>query len=1126
MTSIEAKRLAQRIARIEREQANQGKPQLAYSSIENGNLKSYEGNDLKMVVGLQDDGSNTIRHVDGPTPPVPSGLSAHVDGPIVQVSWDGTFESDVTHDWHYLEVLAVGPSNEQLTGTINDLSGGETSLAATSQGDWFITARSVSRAGKRSLDGDAGTVAVQLVGLTGAIDAVQASADGKSTIYYSPTEPVAPDGGFSNGDLWFDTSEEGNNQASVWDGNGWVSMEDARLATIIAAQEELESDLQDVQTSVDGKNKITYDPALPPASYVGVVGDTWYRTSGNSMIGFWKWDGAAWVQQELSTTVIPQIDIGAGTFGSLSGSRLDAYSVTAEKVLIGVGTDLIADGGFNSPIGEGWKIWGGTASVWSIEEVPNGTNYLVCKQGGSGWKEVYSNPPVRVTPGQQYLVSADFRKPEVWASQAPRIAVFTFDGSGSRIASWIIIQHTGDETDWVSLTGSFTVPAGTASIAFVVSVPSNAPAGVEVHVRNPVFRLKSGATLIENGAITTDKLAVGSITAESGVIASLDLGTATVGELDGIRIAAQTIRGQQLSGDAIDGMVITGPTIQSARTGQRWVGDASGIRIFNADNEVRTQLSPDGSKFKGEVEADTLVVNGGSELRSTENKLAQGAKLTLEAGVADPTAPPTVQPYWGSLEFEISSPYTNVGGLVGLAYDGTHYWSAHKDDQGVRGQRARIFAVRIDPDTGVGEYVGGNLVAADAPWPSEVFGVTCVGSELFWLGRSLYDGVVWVTDLDGEYLREWDYPNLGYSSSSPLGYKPGIGNDGTNVVVAQCDDNGPLNVRTYDKTTGALISAAKDGSDLTKSDITGVYVGTADWGGSTKYAAVRKASRSQVACFNATTGVYDSSKSFETATADSTGIVFHDGQFHTLDPAGEIHEYADANTGDASSDWWATYRWSVDVDEDGSNDYVSRIGPVKRFTWPRRGKLKFLGAPLPVGVGYITPSIAKKTTTPTRTEFRTPPFSVYVGESVALLSVLPTDWLSGGSPGDANTFPEAESSVLTTASNTFRLQGDGSGHWGPLKMGRNGIMSGLIVTGSLLAKPDSIGVSKKFTVNLPAGRFAKPPVIWATPSTSVPQNVSVGVLLEDITTNGFSFSLARSDSTTATTVTWFAMDSE
>src|SRR5699024_9671400 len=71
------------------------------------------------------------------------------------------------------------------------------------------------------------------------------------------------------------------------------------------------------------------------------------------------------------------------------------------------------------------------------------------------------------------------------------------------------------------------------------------------------------------------------------VFSTVDLGKATVGELDGIRIMGKTVRGEQLSGDAIDGKVITAPTIQSARSGRRWVGDPNGIRIINEDDDVR-----------------------------------------------------------------------------------------------------------------------------------------------------------------------------------------------------------------------------------------------------------------------------------------------------------------------------------------------------------------------------------------------------------------------------------------------------------------------------------------------------------------------------------------------------------
>src|SRR5699024_10104163 len=87
------------------------------------------------------------------------------------------------------------------------------------------------------------------------------------------------------------------------------------------------------------------------------------------------------------------------------------------------------------------------------------------------------------------------------------------------------------------------------------------------------------------------------------------------------------------------------------------------------------------------------------------------------------------------------------------------------------------------------------------------------------------------------------------------------------------------------------------------------------------------------------------------------------------------------------------------------------------------------------------PSIAKKTTTPTRTDFRTPNFSVYVGESTAFISTLPTDWQTGSAPGDTNDFPDAEPSTLVSASSTFQVNGDGSGRWGPLTFNSDGTMS-------------------------------------------------------------------------------------
>src|SRR5699024_451447 len=216
-----------------------------------------------------------------------------------------------------------------------------------------------------------------------------------------------------------------------------------------------------------------------------------------------------------------------------------------------------------------------------------------------------------------------------------------------------------------------------------------------------------------------------------------------------------TIGAETLTADAIDGKVITGPTIQSARDGQRWVGDTTGIRIFNADNEVRTKLSPDDSVFKGEVEADTLVVNGGAELKANST-LAQGAKFTLAAGVTDPTAPPVVQPFWDGLVVDTSGLDSSTWVEPrGLAFDGTNYWTVRANPF-----RANVVAIRINATTGVADNFTvptGSSVAA--------YGVTCIGDELFWLYRRGYRAFVFVTDLDCVKKREWEYPDLGYSRS-------------------------------------------------------------------------------------------------------------------------------------------------------------------------------------------------------------------------------------------------------------------------------------------------------------------------------------------------------------------------
>ena len=159
---------------------------------------------------------------------------------------------------------------------------------------------------------------------------------------------------------------------------------------------------------------------------------------------------------------------------------------------------------------------------------------------------------------------------------------------------------------------------------------------------------------IRDSSITADKIETGTITAESGVIGSLDAGAITVGELDGARIESNTIRAEHLTADAIDGKVITGATVQTARSGRRVVMSAQGISAFDADGTEQVRVRAGDSFFRGDLEADRFTSRGQARFEG-EATLAPNATLRLDGGVQKPVNPPQLTPYWEQFDVDISA---------------------------------------------------------------------------------------------------------------------------------------------------------------------------------------------------------------------------------------------------------------------------------------------------------------------------------------------------------------------------------------------------------------------------------------------------------------------------------------
>lgn len=609
-------KLARELAGIKKEVVSWRGPQADYTSIENGGnftFKDSDGN-VTAVVGGQDDGGTTVNVIAGPTPPTPINYTVTVDHGSLTVHWDGEFENDAVAptDWARWTAYAqpgefVVPERSTAIGGTDSASGGEVT-AGVLKGQWTVTVLAWSQAGKPSAMGLPVTVDVPGYG-----DIVLAEIDAAETVIKNAGEVLV--------------TEQGTLGEKLDATDGTLTDLGQDLQAVEDAQAQLNTDLTDVMTSVDGKNTIKWDPAAPTSATPGkAAGDLWYRTSGNSIVGFWKWDGTDWVPQLLDVTTIPLIDIGTGTFGSMSGTRLQAGTVSTNMLAVGVGGNLLPDPKFLDPAMS--AIRAGTS--WTYKTVAGETCFeRVMPNPGTS-----ANLPLTDKLGNEYYLPASPGikvSLELDVSGPVSMYLYFYMSDGSLSAPGSSIQNNLADTS--RRTAQFILePDLYATSTAVVerfsvrvrqtSSSTTAPPGTVTRVFSARVSPMSGSTVIENGAISTQKLTADVLEVKNLKATTGQLDEAVINKLFSDVVVAKTavaeqfigenailtgavtapkitaseelwakiaqfvkIRAEHIEADAIDGMVITGATIQSAATGARVQLSASGIESYNDANE-------------------------------------------------------------------------------------------------------------------------------------------------------------------------------------------------------------------------------------------------------------------------------------------------------------------------------------------------------------------------------------------------------------------------------------------------------------------------------------------------------------------------------------------------------------
>lgn len=1111
-------RIAADVARLDRQLTSvSNHPQSQRTSVEGGSIdfNDDDGN-LMAIVGSQDDGGNTINVISGPTPPTPVGFTVDVDHGKFIVHWSGDFEGDALapSDWSRAEVHASQdpffvPSRATARGSIVSAAGGEVTIGVL-KGPWTIKMLAWSQAGKMSAPSAPVDVEVPGYGeiVLEEIDAAE-------------TEIV-------------------NGGGILLDAQGTLGEKlDSAFSSIDSINDDL-SDLGDAVSgaveSANGKNTVHYDTVPPTTADEGVEGDTWFVGQvgrPNDVV--------------QATNLAPNPSFELGTDQPGWGSR----------------ADLAADI-------ETSTEWSESGSK-SLKVTGNGGN-----TASSAYYLIDRTASV-LSPGKTYTISATARLSGPLAgtlSNDSRRIVFGTRNASTGGYAYSVSKSTPapNKAGTTRLSHTFTVPAGFYGFIRLMNGSSSSSMWwddidlAEVSEPRPYFDgdTEDGTTdndphyrwTGEPHASTSEKYLPALDIGDDGtwnvteqyrfqnggwvqvelshtVLSSLDLGKLVAGSaaikeavveklFAEVVVSRMSVADEFIGENAILTGAVTAPKITASE--ELWAKLAQFVRV-NAemvDSDVfrgrvfegNTYLQDDGSEWSGRglfivapdgetllnvptngepvtINADNTAIRSASidNLDAGDTSLTTGSTLTLEAGQqAYPRAPEIWADWYPSATFDRPDP--------GHSYDWTGL--AAWGDKWVRG--VNVLGAAGDALDSLEIYDEDGTLERNIPIDNNPrHGVTVIGDIAYVLGpdhlpTNTKDWVHGFNLNTGARVSRWEL-------TTSAANRVAVGATGASLVTAVVTAAGNLSVNKWNPTTGARVgdNASTPWDVRYTNDLVGVHIT-----GSTVYICHRQNVRTYT--LSGSTLTQSFGLGWENPNKNATGMDMTRGWPFVITEGGNLYEGSVFVGGDNMIEAAVTFRDSQGHETDSSP--TAAVGLAARQS-------------AVIGIPH-RPNLT------TRVYYR---LGAGEWQWYDLDEATKRFWVDfipetrEANPPTVNTFPNDEPSTIQAAAGPFEVHGDGTGYWGPLKVGANGVMSGLIVSGQTVCSVDTANTPKKFTISLPAGRFSKPPIVWVAPSTTVPQKVSTGVLWEDIRATSFDLYFSR-DTTTPTGVAWFAMDSE
>lgn len=282
--------------------------------------------------------------------------------------------------------------------------------------------------------------------------------------------------------------------------------------------------------SANGKNTINTSTATSPTKNGTTAGDVWWRVDGSgNVIAQWTWDGSSWKANKIESDVIASLDVNKLSVASsakmneavidkLWADGIAAKAITTSRLSVSPG-NIYPDPHFQDP------SWGSSQDD-NVKQISDGLMLI-----GDGTRHgVYLQPKDKIDqsmqhiPGIKYLMTAHIRfgasadiskfsvyvrykkaNGSMWINQVGEFVRFPKDGQPSASDTY------ADNSIVLDFSNVDTAPGGYFTLGFLVK-ESEKHGNVEI--RNVRMTPMAGTTLIEDGAITTDKVKANAITAD------------------------------------------------------------------------------------------------------------------------------------------------------------------------------------------------------------------------------------------------------------------------------------------------------------------------------------------------------------------------------------------------------------------------------------------------------------------------------------------------------------------------------------------------------------------------------------------------------------------------------------